>query len=225
MITKDDVCRNLNSLAQTFNKKLSAHDIQLIFEIFNDKNWTLWEFETACHKCAVELEWFPKPVHILERWEIDPGKIVNPEFVQLPRTVEDDKEIEELIARRITNQHLKDVCGRIVFREPPHPYSQRIYCQTCEDKGLIEVYHPRTCQKAKARKLSIKDIRTVTVSCHCDRGPITSESSNRRPMMVFEKNRMPAVREIEPELQLAEVGEFYAAAPDHDFADWSPAPF
>ena len=225
MLEREIIHRGLNKLGKIFNKDISGDDVQIIYEILNSKDWTEWEFETAVEACVIECKFFPRPAELLERWQKDPAKISDPEFVPFQRTESDDQEIEDLIESSITNQHLKDVCRRIVFRTPAATYEPRIYCQTCDDKGLIEVYHPHTCHKAKARKLDVPSIRTVTVSCHCDRGPITSESSSRKPMRLFDKAKMPRVTEIAPTLQLAEVTAFYDKSVANDFADWSPAPF
>lgn len=215
MIQRKTISDKLQELCSLFKHSLVETDIKAYFLIINDRNWTQWEWETAVDKCKAECTYFPRPAEILERWEKDPAKIVEPEFVPMEHSREDDAEIEDMIKRKIKCPKLQEKCRNIVFRKPAtgQAFERKINCQICEDRGSVEIYHPHTCHKAKAGTLEPFEIRTCMISCVCPSAPIGR---------TYDKLRMPRVRAIGPIEAVEEVTSFYGKSTHNDFDDWAP---
>ena len=224
MVDRETIERCLRELASIFKPigkiahLLAETDIKAYFLIINDRNWTEWEWENAVDKCKADCDYFPRPVDILDRWEKDPAKIVEPEFVPMEHSREGDAEIEDMIKQKIKCPKARDTCRRYVFQKPAkgNAFQKKINCQICKDMGSVEVYHPATCHKAKAGTLETYEVRTCMISCKCPAAPIGR---------TYDKLLMPRVRAICPDAAVDEVTKFYGVSPKNDFADWSPAPF
>ena len=107
---------------------------------------------------------------------------------------------------------------------------QTFCCLRCRDRGVVEVYTPKTCRRVKAGEKLVTGVKTWMVACGCDRGKVHQreiephERGRCQSLASFESWMVPVVAMTEKERQ-AEIANHYLTKAKSqgvgDFAEWS----
>lgn len=226
--------------------------------------WTDDQFISACQRCRNDLDRFPTVHQLRERWsacrvdnavqviESKVPRIANPEVDQdsLTKAADalTDEEIKELMEARgyspaamvvVVTRQIKPLLRRQLLKDLIKPGWDdcsliAARCSKCGDRGVIEVYSPRSYQGTPRDEVTPDDLRikTVMVACGCQAGkahtkPIDFQKkmNQAKPMLEFDENTMCQVNHIGLDDQKAELFNFlkndYRPHNYHsEFSDW-----
>ena len=216
----------IDRMDRNFSMKLGESQVAEYWDYFVvGKGWTVSDFVSAVESCIEELQFKPKIADIIER---RPKKY---------RTIEDIDKANGLIGGRIehltepreivldiTSPRLKRICEKLIGSYPKDAYVRhpRHACPECSDKGVIEVYDPRTTyHAARAKTLTGDRIRSIMVGCQCEAGQVHREERKTdkkrkpmRPLIAFDEKQMCRVSAPTTAEQIEEITDF--------MQDWNP---